>query len=119
MPNVSADEVLEQLQPIFQEVLDQPKLIVTRSSNASNTENWDSLAHIDLIEMVQQRFKVKFALGELQDLKEVGDLVRSLAEREDRRPALLWIITRGVHEAESDAALPQSCLWGCIRCRRP
>jgi acyl carrier protein len=75
MPNVSPDDVLKQLQPIFQEVLDQPNLIVTRNSNASNTENWDSLAHIDLIEMVQQRFKVKFALGELQDLKEVGDLV--------------------------------------------
>jgi acyl carrier protein len=75
MPNVSPDDVLEQLQPIFEEVLDQPELRVTRNSNASNTENWDSLAHIDLIEMVQQRFKVKFALGELQDLKDVGDLV--------------------------------------------
>jgi acyl carrier protein len=75
MPDVSPDDVLEQLQPIFEEVLDQPKLRVTRNSNASNTENWDSLAHIDLIEMVQQRFKVKFALGELQDLKDVGDLV--------------------------------------------
>jgi acyl carrier protein len=75
MPDVSPDDVLEQLQPIFEEVLDQPELRVTRNSNASNTENWDSLAHIDLIEMVQQRFKVKFALGELQDLKDVGDLV--------------------------------------------
>jgi acyl carrier protein len=75
MPDVSPDDVLEQLQPLFEEVLDQPKLRVTRNSNASNTENWDSLAHIDLIEMVQQRFKVKFALGELQDLKDVGDLV--------------------------------------------
>jgi acyl carrier protein len=75
MPNVSPEDVLEQLQPIFKEVLDQPELTVTRNSNASNTENWDSLAHIDLIEMVQQRFKVKFALGELQDLKDVGDLV--------------------------------------------
>ncbi len=75
MPDVSPDDVLEQLQPIFEEVLDQPQLRVTRNSNASNTENWDSLAHIDLMEMVQQRFKVKFALGELQDLKDVGDLV--------------------------------------------
>ncbi|MGB8539364.1 MAG: acyl carrier protein [Acidobacteriaceae bacterium] len=75
MPDVSPDDVLEQLQPIFEEVLDQPELRVTRNSNASNTENWDSLAHIDLMEMVQQRFKVKFALGELQDLKDVGDLV--------------------------------------------
>jgi acyl carrier protein len=81
MPNVSPDDVLEQLQPMFEEVLDQPELRVTRNSNASNTENWDSLAHIDLIEMVQQRFKVKFALGELQDLKEVGDLVDMIVRK--------------------------------------
>jgi phthiocerol/phenolphthiocerol synthesis type-I polyketide synthase A len=43
---------------------------------------------------------------------EVGDLVRLLAQRDRRHPATLWIITRGVHESDSDAALPQSCLWG-------
>ena len=75
MPSLTPDEVLEELQPIFQEALSEEKLTVKRSSNAMNTPNWDSLAHIDLMEMVQQRFKVKFALGELQDLKDVGDLV--------------------------------------------
>ncbi len=43
---------------------------------------------------------------------EVADLVRMLAERADHHPATLWIITRGVHRADCDAARPQSCLWG-------
>ena len=43
---------------------------------------------------------------------EVTDLVRRLAERDDRHPTTLWIITRGVREAVSDAALRESCLWG-------
>ena len=43
---------------------------------------------------------------------EVADLVRRLAERDDNDPATLWIITRGVREAISDAAVRQSCLWG-------
>ena len=43
---------------------------------------------------------------------EVVDLVRRLAERGDHYPATLWIITRGVREAVSGAALRQSCLWG-------
>jgi phthiocerol/phenolphthiocerol synthesis type-I polyketide synthase A len=43
---------------------------------------------------------------------DVTDLVRRLAERDDRDPATLWIITRGVREADSDAALRQSPLWG-------
>lgn len=81
MPEVAPDAVLAQLQPIFQEALNQPNLTVTRASNAMNTKNWDSLAHIELIEMVERHFKVRFALGELQDLKEVGDLVDLVVEK--------------------------------------
>ena len=81
MPSIAPDAVLTQLQPIFQEALNQPGLTVTRSSNANNTKNWDSLAHIELIEMVESHFKVRFALGELQDLKEVGDLVDLIVEK--------------------------------------
>ena len=43
---------------------------------------------------------------------EVSDLVRMLAQRNQREPATLWVITRGVFEARSDRALPQSSLWG-------
>ncbi|MBO0865270.1 MAG: KR domain-containing protein, partial [Mycobacterium sp.] len=43
---------------------------------------------------------------------DVADLVRRLAGRHERYPVTLWIITRGVHEAVSGAALPQSSLWG-------
>ncbi|MGC1740759.1 acyltransferase domain-containing protein [Mycobacterium sp.] len=46
---------------------------------------------------------------------EVGDLVRLLADRDDQHPATLWIITRSVREADSEEALPQSCLWGLAR----
>ncbi len=81
MPDLSPDGVLVELQPIFREALNSPKLTVTRKSNALNTPNWDSLAHIELIEMVERSFKVKFALGELQDLKEVGDLVNLVVEK--------------------------------------
>jgi acyl carrier protein len=75
MPSPAPDEVLERLQPIFREALDEPGLTVTMKSNAANTANWDSLAHIDIIESVERRFNVRFGLGELQDLKNVGDLV--------------------------------------------
>jgi phthiocerol/phenolphthiocerol synthesis type-I polyketide synthase A len=53
---------------------------------------------------------------------ELADLVRGLAERDDDRPVTLWIITRGVREGSSDAAVRQSCLWGTagvIRAEQP
>jgi len=69
------DTVLEELQVIFRASLDQPDLILTRESNASNVEDWDSLAHINLVLAIERFYKIKFALGELQELKDVGDMV--------------------------------------------
>ena len=69
------NDILAQLQPIFQDILDQPELVITRESSALNVEDWDSLSHINLVTAVERHFKIKFALGELQELKDVGDMV--------------------------------------------
>jgi acyl carrier protein len=81
MAELTPETILAELQPIFEEVLDQPGLRVTRNTSAWNTLNWDSLAHIDLIEMAERRFAVRFSLGELQGLKEVGDLVDLILQK--------------------------------------
>jgi acyl carrier protein len=75
------DNLLEEVQAIFRDVFDQPDLVITRESNASTVEDWDSLAHVNLVTAIERRFKVKFALGELQDLKNVGDMLDLLAKK--------------------------------------
>jgi phthiocerol/phenolphthiocerol synthesis type-I polyketide synthase A len=53
---------------------------------------------------------------------ELVDLVGKLAERDESHPVTLWIITRGVREGSSDAAVAQSPLWGTagvIRAEQP
>ena len=75
------DAMLEELQEIFRDILDQPDLVLTRESNAQNVEDWDSLAHINLVTAIEKRFKVKFALGELQELKNVGDMIDLLHKK--------------------------------------
>jgi acyl carrier protein len=75
MPDLTPDGVLAELLPIFRKVLADPVLTVTRASSARDTPNWDSLAHIEIIDIVERHFKVRFDLGEVQDLKTVGDLV--------------------------------------------
>jgi acyl carrier protein len=69
------DSTLDELQSIFRDVLDQPDLELSRASNAQNVEDWDSLAHINLVTAIEKRYKIKFALGELQDLKNVGEMI--------------------------------------------
>ena len=71
---MNASNVIADLNPIFQDVLDLPDLVLNAESNAANVEGWDSLAHINLVVAIEKNYKIKFALGELQGLKNVGDM---------------------------------------------
>jgi len=72
---MEAREILSKLQPIFHDVLDDQSISVVRESSAETIEGWDSLAHINLVASVEQEFGLRFALGELQSLKNVGEMV--------------------------------------------
>jgi acyl carrier protein len=71
---MDSSTIIKEIQPIFRDVLDLPGLQLTRQSNASNVEGWDSLAHVNLVMGIEKRYKIKIALGELQDLKNVGEM---------------------------------------------
>jgi acyl carrier protein len=68
-------DLLPELQEIFRDVFDDDTLVLTRESNASTIEDWDSLAHVNLVTAIEKKYKIKFGLGELQDLKNVGDMI--------------------------------------------
>jgi phthiocerol/phenolphthiocerol synthesis type-I polyketide synthase A len=60
--------------------------------------------------------------GAVRMSMELVDLVGKLAERDESHPVTLWIITRGVREGSSDAAVAQSPMWGTagvIRAEQP
>ena len=75
------DEVLEKLTAIGREVFDNPGLTMTRATTARNVLAWDSLNHVRFVMEVERAFKVKFALGELQDLKDVGVLTDLITKK--------------------------------------
>jgi acyl carrier protein len=39
------------------------------------------LSHIRLVSSIEKQFKVRFALGELQDAKNIGDMVNLIVEK--------------------------------------
>jgi acyl carrier protein len=79
------DKILVEMQEIFRSVFDQPDMVITCESNSDNVENWDSLTHINLISAISQTYNVRFALGELEDLKNVGDLLELLQRKLDAK----------------------------------
>ena len=74
---------LEQLTPVFHMVFDDDSIVLTPQTSADDIDGWDSLSHMNLISAVELTFKVRFALGELQKLKNVG----MLAELVDKKLA--------------------------------
>jgi len=74
-------DILEKLQPIFQDIFEDDELLITAESNAATVEDWDSLAHITLIFAIEQEFEIKFALGELEAMKNVGDMVELMQKK--------------------------------------
>ena len=73
--------IIQEIQPIFRDVLDQPSLQLSEESNASNVDDWDSLAHVNLIVAIEKHYRIKFALGELQDLKNVGEMAQLIQRK--------------------------------------
>ena len=66
---------IEMLEPVFREVFDDKTISLNRATTANDLDDWDSLTHMNLVIALELRFKIKFALGELQLLKNVGDML--------------------------------------------
>ena len=78
------DEILEQLQPIFRDILDNPAIVITPESSARTIEEWDSLAHISIVSAIEQEFRIRFALGELEKLNNVGEMIALMQKKLQR-----------------------------------
>ena len=74
-------DILDKLQPIFKDIFEDDELLSTAESNADTVEDWDSLAHIVLIFSIEQEFEIKFALGELEAMKNVGDMAELMQKK--------------------------------------
>lgn len=68
-------EILDVLNEIFRDIFDDDNLVIERATNADDIDDWDSLSNINIVVAIEKRYQVKFALGELQELQNVGDMV--------------------------------------------
>lgn len=71
-------EVLAKLNEIAQEVFEDDELILKENTVASDVEGWDSLTHLQLISEIEDEFKIKFLMGEIQGFANVGELVNTI-----------------------------------------
>ncbi len=64
------------------DVLDLDELSLTEATTAKDVEGWDSLSHLRLIVAVEQDFGLKFTTGEIERLKNIGDMVNTIQSKQ-------------------------------------
>jgi acyl carrier protein len=68
-------EIYNQLNRIFQDLFDDDGIALTPLTSARDIEGWNSLAHINLIVAVEEKFKIRFKTAEIESLHNVGHFV--------------------------------------------
>ena len=78
---MTEEQVLNKLKQIFKEVFTNVKIDVTRELSAADVDEWDSLAHINIIIAIEKEFKITFLLEELDNQKKVGDTIDQILKK--------------------------------------
>ena len=73
--------IYARLNKVFRDVFDDDSITVTPKTTANDIEDWDSLEHITLISAVEKKFKMKFKMGEISSMKNVGEMASIVAPR--------------------------------------
>lgn len=75
------EEIYERLSTVFRDVFDDERITVTADTTAADIDDWDSLNHITLISAVEDEFRVRFTMGEVSTMKNVGEMAEIIASR--------------------------------------
>lgn len=68
-------EIFKVLNEVFRDVFDDDSIEVNETTTSDNIEDWDSLEHINLLAAVEQEFGMKFSMGQVVTMKNVGEMV--------------------------------------------
>ena len=69
---------IEDLLPIFRDVLENDEIELSESTVAADIPEWDSLNHIYLVVAIEKQFKIKFTTHQIQSWQCVGDVLNEL-----------------------------------------
>ncbi len=78
---MTREKAYEVLNEIFREVFDDETLTVGPATTAEDIEDWDSLEHINLVVAVEKKFGVKFNIGEVNGMNNVGEMIETILKR--------------------------------------
>ena len=72
--DMNREEVFKKLNEVFRDVFDDDSITVADATTANDIEEWDSLEHINLLAAIEQEFGMKFSMGQVVSMKNVGEM---------------------------------------------
>ena len=78
---MSEQEIYDRLNEVFRDVFDDDEITVNEDTTADDIEDWDSLEHINLISAVEDEFGIRFKMGEVSSMKNVGEMLEIIKAR--------------------------------------
>ena len=78
---MTREEVFEKLNTVFRENFDDDEINLTDSTSSEDIEDWDSLAHVELVMSMEKEFNMKFNIKEVGKLKNVGEMADLILSR--------------------------------------
>ncbi len=77
---MNQSQVISKLQEIFDDIFVEP-VKLTPTLSAKDVPEWDSLTHISLLLAVEKAFNIRFRVGEVEAVKNVGEFADLIGKR--------------------------------------
>lgn len=78
---MSREEVLKKINEIFVDAFDNESIKVSETTTAADVEGWDSLMQMNLIEMIEDEFGMRFNMDEVVGMENVGVMMDIIISR--------------------------------------
>jgi acyl carrier protein len=78
------EEDLQKITTIIRNLFDEYDGPVTRELSARDVAQWDSLANVQFVVMVEQTFGVRFHSRDIEKFKNLGELLDIAAQRREK-----------------------------------
>ena len=78
---METNEIVSRLTPIFRDVFNDKRPVVSEGMTAADVPTWDSLSNINMIIAVEKAFGVKFSIKDVRNLKNVGELLELIKRK--------------------------------------
>ena len=78
---MTREDVLRGLTDIFRDEFDDEELVIGEATTSEDIEDWDSFANVNIVVAIEHMFCMKFAMGEVNKMKNVGEMMDIIMER--------------------------------------